>query len=32
MMDYFEEEHHAHQLWASESAEEVGPFVLPLAP
>lgn len=32
MRDYFEAEHRAHQLWASESAEDVGPFVLPLAP
>lgn len=32
MRDHFEEEHRAHQVWASESGEDVGPFVLPLAP
>ena len=32
MRDHFEEDHQAHQLWASESAEDVGPFVLPVAP
>jgi hypothetical protein len=30
--DYFDDEHEAHQQWASESTEAVGPFVLPLAP
>ena len=29
MRDYFEDEHQAHQLWTSESAEDVGPFMLP---
>jgi hypothetical protein len=32
MKDHFDAEHEAHQRWASESTEDVGPFVLPVAP
>ena len=30
--DHFDAEHQAHQQWASEAVEDVGPFVLPVAP
>lgn len=32
MRQHLNEEHRAHQRWADESTEDVGPFVLPVAP